>query len=331
MRNPSASLGAAQANGTSVVYVLSETTVYHTRQPLWTHTVAAAVSSENSSTVRFQNSTSSAGQNVTSAGTVSGNRTTSGWLNISSTSLILGTGTRPIWLNTSMPSLKPNTTTGRWLNTTFSTPTALANFTSVRWPNSTTTALLSNSTSVRWPNTTMHANTTAPRWANTTTTPTATPTPTVDTTCGETVSQFAVQVSQPGGTFDSWFLLLIGNSLLFTNTRSSASSFSVEGSGHLCVVGYVDEKEYPAIAAVGVHDASSNVWLLRRRTLDSLPDDYTPVKCSSDEASLRCSADMTSQAAHWLSCGLQLDLSTDGNPTVPVGGRNCTSISLKVV
>jgi len=192
---------------------------------------------------------------------------------------------------------------------------------------------MANSTSVRWPNTTQRANATATasRWSNVTTTPTATPNPTIDTTCGETVSPFSLKVSQSGGKFDGWFLYRVGNNLLFTSTQSSAGSFSVEATGHLCQVGYLDEDSRPRIAAVGIHDPSSDVWLVRRQTLDSLVSDYAAVVCTKDGGSLNCAANTTNPANHWLGCGLQLDLSTDGGQTVPVNGRNCTSIQLAIV
>ena len=138
-------------------------------------------------------------------------------------------------------------------------------------------------------------------------------------------------MSQPGGRFDGWFLSRIGNGLLFTSARSAAGSFSVEASGHLCAVGYVDADDRPAIAAVGVHDPSSNVWLLQRRTLDAYSDDYAAVVCTTGGGALSCAANATNPARHWLGCGLQLDLSTDDGATVPVGGLNCTSIDLQMV
>ncbi len=177
----------------------------------------------------------------------------------------------------------------------------------------------------------MRNNSTGYRWLKTTFTPTAAPTPTVDTSCGKTASPFALQVSQPNGKFDWWFLYLSGNGLLFTNIRSASSSFSVEATGHLCVVGYLDEMSRPPIAAVGTHDPSSNVWLVRQKTLDDLSDDYAAVKCTTTGGTLSCAAYTTDSSSHWLGCGIQLDLSTDSGGTVPVGGINCTSIGLEVV
>ncbi|KAK1756524.1 hypothetical protein QBC47DRAFT_187462 [Echria macrotheca] len=291
-------------NSTTTIYVISSTTVLTTSGPPWGNSSTITTTSANGTTGFHWNSTVSATLNTTRP---------SYWNSTTRfPSKTLTNTTHPIWSNSSMPTLTLNTTSFHWPNTTHFPTTSF------------------NSTSVRWPNMTHTANTTTPRWHNTTSTPTSSPTPTIDTTCGKTVSPFAVQIAQPGGTFDGWFLNLVGNSVLFTNSRSSASQFSVEATGHLCVVGYSDEDDHPSIGAVGIHDPSSDVWLLRRQTLDSLNGDYAAVTCSKGSGMLSCAANTTNPATHWLACGIQLDLSTDGGSTVPINGRNCTSVELKI-
>lgn len=130
--------------------------------------------------------------------------------------------------------------------------------------------------------------------------------------------------------YDGWYVHVSGNGLLFTSARSSASSFSVEASGHLCAVGRLDNNDRPRVAAVGIRDPSSDVWLVDSRTLEVLDEDYAAVKCTRD-GSLSCAANATNPASHWLGCGLQLDLSTDGGGAVPVRGLSCSSLALSVV
>ncbi len=94
------------------------------------------------------------------------------------------------------------------------------------------------------------------------TTNTTTPTPTLDTTCGETTAPFSVKVSQPSGMFDGWFLRVVTDGILFTPSANSSSLFSVEASGHLCAVGYRGEDGYPIIAIVGTLDSGGAVYLI---------------------------------------------------------------------
>ena len=175
----------------------------------------------------------------------------------------------------------------------------------------------------------MLPNATAVRWLNSSSAA-PTSTPTVDTTCGETAAPFALQVSQPEGMYDGWYVQVSGNGLLFTSVQSSASSFSVEASGHLCAIGRVDRDDLPRIAAVGIRDPSSDVWLVESRTIELLDEDYAAVRCTRDGL-LSCAANATNPASHWLGCGLQLDLSSDGGGTVPVRGLNCSSLALNIV
>ncbi|KAK3357868.1 hypothetical protein B0T25DRAFT_173385, partial [Lasiosphaeria hispida] len=301
-----ATLGNVTSSPNSSAALTSAPFGNSTALPSWNSSVAI--------TVWPVNATTSLKPNATTASPPFSNTTSGQWFNASTTTPLLLNTTRPIWLNTSTPTLAPNTTTGRWLNTT-AVPTIQANTTSVRWPNAT---VLANAT-------------TTLRWMNTTSASTANPTPTLDASCGETATPFALQVSQPDGKFDGWFLSLVGSGVLFTSVRSSASAFSVEASGHLCVVGHLDRDKRPYIAAVETREPSSSVWLLQPRSLDSLNGGYAAVKCMNEGGSLSCTANTTEAASHWLGCGLQLDLSTDGGGTVPVRGLNCTSIDLRAV
>lgn len=160
-----------------------------------------------------------------------------------------------------------------------------------------------------------------------TSTPTHTPTRILDTTCGETAAPFALRVSQPGGLFNGWFAHLSGDGVLFTSVQSSATSFSVEGSGHLCAVGYEGEFGYPIIALVTNLTTSGAVWLLDGRRAEAFSEDYVPVECTTEGGGLNCAAGETK---NWVGCGMQLDLSSEQGNAV-VDGLNCTALSLEVV
>ncbi|KAK3934268.1 hypothetical protein QBC46DRAFT_368331 [Diplogelasinospora grovesii] len=237
----------------------------------------------------------------------------------------LGNSTTPRWSNGTSTSLRANSTTSRL---TTSEATGSSN------SGSSSTAQL---TGPLWLNTSMPTLSpivaSSVRWLNTSSTPTPTPSPTVDTSCGETVCPFALQVSQPGGMFDGWYVLVSGDDLLFTSVRDTASSFSVEASGHLCAVGFLDENSRPYIAAVGTRSGSGEVWLLESQAVEQLSQDYAAVKCTKG-GSLGCAATNTTNptnstgSAGWLGCGLQLDLSTTGSAPV---GRGCSSVGLNIV
>ncbi|KAA8634501.1 hypothetical protein SMACR_02017 [Sordaria macrospora] len=190
----------------------------------------------------------------------------------------------------------------------------------------------------------------------TTTSAKPTATATEDLTCGETTTPFALRVTQPGGTFDKWFVHVVGNGLLFTSSQSQGSAFSVEGTGHLCAVGYGDSNGKPRIAAVGVAGAGAGteedethtesgeagegpVWMLRQGTLKAYWEDYKALECTRDGGGLSCApaANGTSAGAvagadgggGWVGCGLMLSLGRDVD--VGYGGLNCSSIALEVV
>lgn len=242
-------------------------------------------------------------------------------------SLVTGTGTpatlnstgvRPIWLNTSYP-LSPNRTVA-------ATPPFLNTTATARWGLNSTApvGLLANST-VRW------ANTSA-----TSTIPSSTPTLTFPTSCGgENATGFSLQVAQPGGgAFNNWFVHLSGRGLLFTSRRSSASRFSVESTGHLCVVGLLDQGDLPYVAAVGTRDERSAVWLATNDTLSGdFADDYAALACDIPGVggSLSCKSTngTLSGPGSWLGCGIQLALGSEGQEGD--NGVGCVGVALGVV
>ncbi|KAK4188602.1 hypothetical protein QBC35DRAFT_382203, partial [Podospora australis] len=242
-----------------------------------------------------------------------------------SISLITGTGTgmlnstssRPLWSNTSYP-LSPNSTAPPFLNTT-----AAPSLTGTGYSSGTGGIRLTNSTSVRWANTS----------ATSTTISSSTPTPTFPTSCGgENATGFALQVSA-SGVFNNWFVHLSGHGLLFTSQKSSASQFSVEPSGHLCVVGLLDEQNLPYVAVVGTHDERSMVWMTTNDTLrGDFSDDYAALGCDVPGigGSLSCrSTNGTAFALeNWLGCGIQLGLGSEGEEGN--NGLNCVGIQLGV-
>jgi hypothetical protein len=207
-----------------------------------------------------------------------------------------------------------------------SLPTRVANTTEP--PSSTT----NGSTTAR-PTLSNGNSTTTGIYANTSTS-TSSPTRILDTTCGETATPFSLRVAQPGGLVDGWWARLSGDGVLFTSSESSATSFSVEGSGHLCAVGYEGEFGYPIVAVVTNLTDSGPVWLLDGRRAEAFGEDYVPVECQTagggGGAGLTCAAGATTR--NWLGCGLQLDLSSQaGDVVVVVDGFNCSAISLEVV
>jgi hypothetical protein len=170
---------------------------------------------------------------------------------------------------------------------------------------------------------TLTSNSTA-IYANTTI-PTSSPTRILDTSCGETATPFHLQVSQPSGPFDNWYAHLSGDSILFTSEQSTATSFSVEGSKHLCAIGYEGELGNPIIAVIGNVTDSGAVWLLDGKVAEALESDYVPVECEVGGGGLKCVAQ---DRGNWLGCGLQLDLGKDAGT---VDGIECTGIELRVV
>ena len=250
----------------------------------------------------------------------------------------LSYATTAYWNNNSLTSGSVNFTSGRRINTSASPSrvTSALNTTqrlnTTRIPVSMTrlpmnmTRLPMNMTTTRWMNSTIRSNYTSTRWQNVSTTA-PTPTATADLSCGETSASFALQVTQPGGLFDSWYVHLIGDGLLFTAIASSASFFSIGQTGHLCAVGQLDTNGRPYLASIGTHDNSSALWMLSQRVLKDMSNDYGALNCTAG-STLSCAGNSTS---HWIGCGLELDISTDGGGTVSYEGLNCTSIGLNIV
>ncbi|KAK1780899.1 hypothetical protein QBC45DRAFT_440485 [Copromyces sp. CBS 386.78] len=223
----------------------------------------------------------------------------------------LTTTKQPIRVNTksTLGQITGKTIGAHYTNSTAALATASANITSSSWLNATTSAkypIPVNSTA-SWYNGTSasltmvgtgtgigtgilvtgtgYYNTSTPT-STSTSTLSASPTATEDLTCGETTTPFSVRVSQPGGTFNNRFVHVVGNGLLFTSSQSQASSFSVvEGTGHLCAVGYNDSNGKPRIAAVasaggtgdgtgGEEGGEGPVWMLRQGTSKAFWEDY---------------------------------------------------------
>lgn len=170
------------------------------------------------------------------------------------------------------------------------------------------------------------ANSTTPNTNGTT--PTLSPTLVLDTSCGETSTPFQLQVSQPSGPFNDWYAYLSGDGILFTSDASTATSFSIEGSHHLCAVGYTGEFGLPIIAVVGNVTGSSGVWLLDGKVAEALEGDYVPVDCEVASEELRCEGQ---GRENWLGCGLQLDLGRSGNGSTVGDGVQCSEIELRLV
>jgi len=123
--------------------------------------------------------------------------------------------------------------------------------------------------------------------------------------------------------FNNWTISLISNTLLFQNVNVALSTlFSVEPSGHLCVVGYNDTEGIPAVAAIEKADASGPVYLLRKKTVESVEEDYGVLKCKRDGEGLDCSVDKE-EGRGWVACGIRLGMGKAEGV--------CTSAGVKVV
>jgi hypothetical protein len=99
----------------------------------------------------------------------------------------------------------------------------------------------------------------------------------------------------------------------------------------LCAVGYVGASGLPTIAIVETKDGltGSALYLVDGQRLGNLTDlGYGALDCGVAGDDLSCQArDMT----HWVSCGLGLDISSDGSTNVVVDTWNCTSLALSAV
>lgn len=165
---------------------------------------------------------------------------------------------------------------------------------------------------------------------------TPTSTSTLDTTCGETSPPFLLQVSQPSSVLDGWYARVSGDQILFSSSANHSDQFSVEDSGHLCAVGYVGASGKPTIAIAETREGitGSALYLVDGQRLGNLTErGYGALDCVVED-DLNCEArgnGTGTDLTHWVSCGLGLDISSDGSQNVVVDAWNCTSLALTAV
>lgn len=315
-QNSTTSISVLNATSTrSFVDTTSAPSVLNAAAPL------AQINVANTTTAPFLNTTSATGlQNVTASAPFL-NATSNPFLNVSALAPSLNVTTAPYPNGTtSLPFL--NATSEHYLDTT-----------SAPYANGTTAALSLNATSAHYLNTTSppYANATSVRYSNTSSvTATAMATSTLDTSCGETSTPFLLQVTQPSSAIDGWYARIIGNQILFGSSANQSGKFSVESSGHLCAVGLFGESGSPAIAIVETKEglSGSAVYFVDGQRLTNLTEQgYGALDCAVDD-DLACQAQ---GLAHWVGCGLGLDISSDGNENVVVDASNCTSLGLSAV
>ncbi|RYP27142.1 hypothetical protein DL768_011294 [Monosporascus sp. mg162] len=174
------------------------------------------------------------------------------------------------------------------------------------------------------------------RFTNTTSSPT--PTATNDNPCGGQVSDpFAVQVAQPDGMFDEWFLQLSAAAIIFAPTEESATRFGIAsegedgGGGHLCTQGQGRAGAQPLIAVAenGTDVTGGAVYFIDAQTLAAVERlGYAPLRCAVADNELAC-AEGAKQ--FWVACGLGLDITSDGDGVAEIGGWNCTAVTLSPV
>ena len=147
-----------------------------------------------------------------------------------------------------------------------------------------------------------------------------------DTSCGESGS-FTMKLSQKGVHWDGWYLKSSGNGILFTSEADKATKFSVESTGHLCVVGKGTEETGPYIAGIEGKNgkSSSPVWFMGTAFVEDQMPFFKPLSCDKGSGGLTCAqGDME----RWIGCGLQLAITELDGDTVPLNGLDCTSLSL---
>lgn len=183
---------------------------------------------------------------------------------------------------------------------------------------------LANSTTVRWSNSTATSKTS-------TTVSLVTSYP---TSCGESASAppFQLQISHPSALIDGFLGLISGRGILFTSRQSSASQFSVESTGHLCVVGLVDGDGMPYVAAVGAKEGNrSAVWMVSRDILEGWGEDYVALECENTGGGggVACRGEgEEATLEEWVACGVQLWLGGEGKQGDGVG---CVKVGLGTV
>ncbi|RYP92530.1 hypothetical protein DL770_001288 [Monosporascus sp. CRB-9-2] len=174
------------------------------------------------------------------------------------------------------------------------------------------------------------------RSTNTTSAPT--PTATSDNPCGGQVSDpFAVQVAQPDGMFDGWFLQLSAAAIIFAPMEESATWFGIAseerdgGGGHLCTQGQgrVGSQPLIAVAENGTDVTGGAVYFVDAQTLAAVGGlGYAALRCAVAGEELAC-AEGAKQ--FWVACGLGLDITSDGDGVADIGGWNCTAVALSPV
>ena len=159
----------------------------------------------------------------------------------------------------------------------------------------------------------------------------STPSPTLDRTCGETTTPFSVQVAQPGGMFDGWYLKLSGDAIIFTQSQDLSTQFSVEGSGHLCAVGQAGTQGNALIAVAenATEVTGGTVYFIDPKVLEDIGKlGYAALECGSPSETLACAQ---GEMRFWVGCGLVLDITSDGDGNAEIGGLNCMGLDLSPV
>ncbi|KAK3985222.1 hypothetical protein QBC44DRAFT_335462 [Cladorrhinum sp. PSN332] len=343
----SSSTSSPSSSTKPVVYVLNATTLITVTAPTTGKPSAAMSLAANITTGRYLNLTTSASTssqrlftapfiNTTSVKPFFANTTSlsnPSFLNTTyrlphNISLVTGTGSShfnhsistlrpPLWLNTTRSFLLPNRTIA------LVSPSGSSGYllTTVPPRATGTGSPFSNSTTVRWSNTTSSATSSSTLSS-------------YPTSCGRDSSSppFQVQISHPSSLIDGFFGLLSGKGILFTSQQSRASRFSVESTGHLCVVGLVDGEGMPYVAAVGAKETDrSAVWMVSRDILEVWSEDYVALGCENSGAGIECQGrgNGTTALEGWVGCGVQLWMGEEGEEKE--NGAGCVRVGLGVV
>ena len=154
------------------------------------------------------------------------------------------------------------------------------------------------------------------------------PSPTIDRNCGESTAHFAVQVTQPGGKLDGWYLKLSGDAIIFTPSQELSTQFSVEDNGHLCPIGHVGThgNAVIAIAENATEITGGAVYFIDPEVLEDIDElGYAALECELDGEALAC---VQGHKRYWVGCGLGLDITSVGDRETDIGGMDCTAITL---
>ncbi|RYP03453.1 hypothetical protein DL764_005134 [Monosporascus ibericus] len=260
----------------------------------------------------------------------------------------------PLFNATSTPLFNVSSS-GKYSNRTTATVSSLNATTPLQASNGASSAPYMNTTGVATAsitqgpllNTThsLTANATAPPFSNitssgrfTNTTSAPTPTATSNNPCsGEVSDPFAVQVTQPDGMFDQWFLQLSAAAIIFAPTKESATRFGIAsdgedgGGGHLCTrwQGGAGSQPLIAVAENGTDVTGGAVYFIDAQTLAAVGGlGYAPLLCAVAGKELACAE---GAKRFWVACGLGLDITSDGDGVAEIGGWNCTAVALSPV